>query len=515
MNTNKTNEGTITCLNCNESMASNLKFCTECGTRLVVNESSPDPSSDPSVDTHSAQAPLRTFGGRETILGGSAGASGAESLLNEGDMFADRYEIVEQIGRGGMGVVYKAKDKVADRTIALKLINPAFASNDAEFARLKQEGLTARDIRHKNVVAVYDIGQDNGQPFITMEYLEGRSLRDWHRDFQKSSPVPVRLASQAIVQILEGLEAAHEKGVIHRDLKPENVMIVNESEGKFGVKILDFGIARTTENDSQANHAMGTQGYMAPEQLTSPDLAGPSADLYSVSVMFYELLTDVVPMGRWQPPSKGRSDVPRRLDALIEKGLSNRPLNRVQTAQNYLLELRQAAPMTEPMVTAEVVSPLPQYSSKANQPQSITPETNTTVKWIGIGAAIAIGLLMLVCGLGAIIDLVDEPSPPEVSPPASIVGNWSGTLSGLNGQRVGFYYSFNEDGTFRYKDGYRTGTEQSGWWDLSGNQIRFDTHVNRIYFSYYCEDDRLELKGNNVNLRAHRVDTFGEDYFSD
>ena len=261
-----------------------------------------------------------------------------EEIVQPGTLFADRYLIQEQLGAGGMGVVYKAEDKLSLNIVALKLIRPDRVRGEQELARLKQEGLTARDIRHKNVVAVYDIGEYAGQPFVTMEYMPGRSLRQWHRWMCESGyDVPLDLAQNIVSQILHGLQAAHETGVIHRDLKPENVMVVDESPDNFIVKILDFGISRSTGSAMTTSGAIGTMGYMAPEQKTNPDLAGPAADLYSVSVLLYELLMNTLPQGHWQPPStNGRVDVPVAIDQLIENGLSNRPTNRIQTTAQYL-----------------------------------------------------------------------------------------------------------------------------------------------------------------------------------
>ena len=446
---------------------------------------------------------------------------GSEAILEPGDVFAGRYEVIEQIGMGGMGVVYKANDKVADRTIALKLIHPAFASNEQEFKRLKQEGLTARDIRHKNVVAVYDIGLQDQQPFITMELLEGQSLRDWHREFQKAAtPVPVPKATYVVHQILDGLNAAHEKGVIHRDLKPENVMIATDSNNEITVKILDFGIASSIENDSQINQALGTRGYMAPEQLTSPDLAGPSADLYSVSVMFYELLADVVPQGHWQPPSGGRNDVPRQLDKLIERGLSNRPLNRVQTTQDYLNELarifntagrvvpRQPAPNAQFAPTAQVSGPAPYQHGGPSSPSSNSSSTfdfnaNPVMKWCIIGAAGFLGLIFVICCAAVFIDM----NNPE------LVGDWSSTqFDNAIGMSQESSFSFSEDGTYTYYGsksggfiGQFSNQSANGEWSTSGDNLELIENGTTYQFEYKVSGDELRIWDNaNPQLVFYR-----------
>jgi len=143
-------------------------------------------------------------------------------------------------------------------------------------------------------------------------------------------------AANIIAEILSGLDAAHKAGVVHRDLKPENVMLAGEpTDAGASLKLLDFGVARAAGAGDTGATSLGTRGYMAPEQITAPDAAQPSADLYSLSVMFYELLVGVVPQGHWQPPSAGRSDVPPAIDKLIERGLSNSPRQRPQSVAEY------------------------------------------------------------------------------------------------------------------------------------------------------------------------------------
>lgn len=376
-----------TCPQCQALLPVDAGFCPECGT--ATNTSVPE------------QASLPTFGGMQTMLPTDGEGNLNLNVLKPGVQFAGRYQIEEQIGIGGMGLVYKAHDKVADQTVALKLLHPE-RSGSGSSNRLKKEGLTARNIRQKNVVAIYDIGDSDGQPFISMEYLEGKSLRQWQREHQRTGqPIPSYLVFQVIEQILRGLQAAHEAGVVHRDLKPENVMVVSENENEVIVKILDFGIARFGPSEPEASGAMGTRGYMAPEQLTNPDFAKPSADLYSTSAMFYELLADVVPHGHWQPPSSGRHDVPPGIDQLIERGLSSRPLNRVQTATEYLSELNRLTGHLQ--VLADIVTPGGRDSGQVTH----SPSKSGTQVVIVIGVLVAVmfaGLMMFGIIAAAIVD---------------------------------------------------------------------------------------------------------------
>ncbi|MDB4778100.1 serine/threonine protein kinase [bacterium] len=392
-----TNQSHQTCPQCQALLPSDVAFCPACGTATAT--SVPD------------QAGLPTFGGMPTVDPStpSLPPPGSEiEILVSGARLGDRYVIQEKIGIGGMGVVYKASDEVTDETVAIKLLHPNRQAGQGASKRLKQEGITARNIRQKNVVSIYDIGESNGQPFISMEYLEGMSLRRWQRQWQqKGESIPAHLIFQVIHQILLGLQAAHEAGVVHRDLKPENVMVVSEDENEIFVKILDFGIARIAQVEPSSTGALGTRGYMAPEQLTNPDFAKPSADLYSVSAMFYELLADVIPHGHWQPPSAGRTDIPQGIDQLIEKGLSNRPGNRIQTSHQYMDELKRlAGHLHVETVDAQLAGQnQPHHLRKTSSPSDQTKIVVAILCIVGFFA------VMLFFGmLAAIFDSVPDPN---------------------------------------------------------------------------------------------------------
>jgi len=284
---------------------------------------------------------------QDDMLGGNSKRRGGEAqsrTLAAGELFADRFEIKALIGEGGMGVVYRAYDKVTDREVALKLIRTDRLAGTDAVKRLIREGVTSRDIRHPNVVSVYDVGESRGQPFLSMEHLQGRSLHQWNRErLLKDANCSMKTASRIIEEILQGLQAAHSAGVVHRDLKPENVMLLSEPNDQgVKLKILDFGVARAPGTGDTGSTGLGTPRYMAPEQTSAPDAARPSADLYSLSVMFYELLVNALPQGHWQPPSRGRNDVPPGIDALIEKGLANRASSRPQSVLDYAHELGAA-----------------------------------------------------------------------------------------------------------------------------------------------------------------------------
>jgi serine/threonine protein kinase len=329
------------CPNCQSELSADARFCGECGQALrQVGKSLVEESKAETSSSGPDLSGLRTLDDMET----KPPRGTTSRVMQPGDVFAKRFKISQVIGEGGMGVVYRAHDDVTEKDVALKLIRADRLAGKDAVKRLIREGVTSRDIRHKNVLAVYDVGIEGDQPFMSMEYLPGQSLRVWNRKrMQSSSDCSMKTAANIIAEILAGLEAAHGAGVVHRDLKPENVMLLTEPNDQ-GVmlKILDFGIARAGGAGDTGATSLGTPIYMAPEQITAPDAAQPSADLYSLSVMFYELLVGVVPQGHWQPPSGGRSDVPPAVDKLIERGLSNNTRVRPQSVAEYAKALAEA-----------------------------------------------------------------------------------------------------------------------------------------------------------------------------
>lgn len=361
---------------------------------------------------------------RETIHELPVESDGAE--LTQGAEFAGRYVIDTVIGRGGMGTVYRAHDRLVDKTIALKLIRRDRLGGAESVKRLISEGVTTRDIRHDNVVAVYDVGEAGQQPFVSMEYIEGTSLRAWESKLQQEGKdIPLPVAARIVMEILAGLAAAHAKGVIHRDLKPENIILTAEpSAEKAPLKILDFGIARAlgAVSASTTGTRIGTPRYMAPEQENNPDAAGASADFYSISIILYEMLVGVLPQGHWQPPSGGRSDIPAAIDKLIETGLSNRATSRPQDTDDYRRRLEQAMQGHWPR-PAQPVQP-------AYPPMPAAPGgSGFPVKWAAIGGG---GLALLVAGAMIVNGL--EPAPTGLSGQAGQQVQTGGGTAGLTSQ---------------------------------------------------------------------------------
>jgi len=229
------------------------------------------------------------FSGSNAAPTGTGVASAAAPRLRPGMVLGGRYEILRVLGEGGMGAVYKAKDRELNRFVALKVIRPELASDHDILQRFKQEILLASKISNRNVIRIYDLGDAEGLKFVTMEYLEGEDLRTLLR---RRGKLPVEEAVDIIEQVLSGLRSAHQEGVIHRDLKPGNIM--RDPRGR--VVVMDFGLARTFAGDGMTGTGLivGTIEYMSPEQAQGKSLNTPS-DIFAVGVIFYELLTGKTP----------------------------------------------------------------------------------------------------------------------------------------------------------------------------------------------------------------------------
>jgi len=279
--------------------------------------------------------------GVETVYKSSGASVDVELNLNE--LFDGRYMITERLGAGGMGTAYLASDQLTDEEVVIKVIHPSLMDEESK-QRMIAEGVNARKIKHPNVVSVHDVKEVDGQVYLTMEHVKGKSLRNWMAATMASgSNAPVDHVLKIIREILAGLAAAHDAGVIHRDLKPENVMLEGTpGDGDFRIKIIDFGIATGLKapGTTTSKGAIGAPLYMAPEQMTMPDSVGPSADIYSVGRMFYEMLMDVLPDGMWNPPSATRSDVPQELDQVIQKALQP-PRSRYSSATEFSTAISQ------------------------------------------------------------------------------------------------------------------------------------------------------------------------------
>jgi serine/threonine protein kinase len=238
-------------------------------------------------------------------------------------------EILELVGKGGMGAVYRARQPGLDRLVAVKLLPPEVARDPAFAERFSREARSLALFNHPNIVTIYDFGQSRGLYYIIMEFVAGKNLRQ----LLQGGPLGEARMLHIVAQVCDALEYAHERGVVHRDIKPENILL----DARDQVKIADFGLAKlvglppTHRSLTGSKDVMGTVYYMAPEQLLrSPDV-DHRADIYSLGVVFYEMLTGELPVGRFAPPGQ-RARVDARLDAIVLQALESKPENRYQDA---------------------------------------------------------------------------------------------------------------------------------------------------------------------------------------
>ncbi len=306
----------IECPKCQTENPENSKYCHECATPLS--------SFEDISPTGTLEMPVES--------------------LQSGTLFAHRYRIIEQVGKGGMGRVYKVRDTQINEDIALKLIKPEIATDEKVIERFRNELIIARKITHKNVCRLFDINEEAGTPFITMEFVSGEDLKSILLKEGKLAETKIISIAK---QVCEGLDAAHELGVVHRDLKPQNIMI--DEKGK--AKIMDFGIARLvrTPGVTRADETIGTPEYMSPEQVEGME-TDQRSDIYSLGVILYEMITGRVPFEGNTPlsiaykhkhespldPRKINDQISERIRGLVLKCLQKDREKRYQTAREIL-----------------------------------------------------------------------------------------------------------------------------------------------------------------------------------
>jgi serine/threonine protein kinase len=260
-----------------------------------------------------------------------------------------RYEILSELGRGAMGVVFKARDPLIGRLIAIKTITASVADDPGLLERFRGEAKAAGALQHPNIVTIYEMGEADGTPFIAMEYLEGESLEAL---ISRRAPVPVAQKVGYLVQTCRALQYAHRRGVIHRDIKPANIVVTVEGE----VKVVDFGIARLADTSkTQTGTLLGTLAYMSPQQIRG-ERADARSDIWSVGVVLYELLTGRRPFQGENhaallfsilqndpvPLRELLGECPQQLDTISQRALAKDDAARYQSMEELLLELKSA-----------------------------------------------------------------------------------------------------------------------------------------------------------------------------
>jgi len=327
----------IKCPKCQHINPDGTHFCGNCAAPLT-------PKKDIPVSfTKTLQTPIREF--------------------TKGSTVAGKYKVIEELGRGGMGVVYKAEDTRLKRTVALKFLPPEFARDSEARERFVREAQAAAALDHPHICTIYEISEVEGQTFISMAYIKGQSLKEKIA----SDPLELEKAINVAIQVTEGLQEAHEKGIVHRDIKPANIMLTEKGQ----VKIMDFGLAKLSWGVDLTKTAtiMGTVAYMSPEQAKG-EKVDHRTDIWSFGAMLYEMLTGKLPFRsdkdqatiyailheEPQSTTELRKDIPENLDKIIEKCLKKSPQKRYKDVEAILNDLKSVAMSIEAPSPSKVIS---------------------------------------------------------------------------------------------------------------------------------------------------------------
>ncbi len=354
-----------------------------------------------------------------------------------------KYRILEKIGRGGMGVVYRGVDETLDRQVAIKAISPELVEDDL-VRRFRAEAVTLAKVNHQNIATVYELFRDQDRLLMVMELVSGQTFEQL---IERTEPMSVERAASLTGQILDALGHAHRAGIVHRDLNPANLMLTDADI----VKVMDFGIARVsgTERMTSDGFMVGTPAYMAPEQVRGEDVDGRT-DLYAVGVVLYRLLTGKLPFkaetavamiqsqlnDQPTPARQVRADLPEWLEATLMRALAKCPRDRFQTADEFRNALHQAAPLpaagplpdevtmatpSAPMLVREIGAPPPAVAATPAGPQ---PTTTVVLNRSHLAVAGGFGVMLLtVIGLLAWLALRTPAVPVQIvtAPAATVV----------------------------------------------------------------------------------------------
>ena len=330
-----------------------------------------------------------------------------------GKVLDNRYELLEEVGQGGMALVYRAFDRRTGHDVAVKILRPEYNQDQEYFARFQREATAVSKMNHHNIVNLLDMGQQDGMRYLVMEFVDGRTLK---KVIEQKGPLSANVTAQIALRILSALQHAHNKGIIHRDIKPQNILV--HADGH--IKVTDFGIARVvgTNTISSKESIMGSAQYFSPEQAKGQTVGFPS-DLYSVGVVMYEMLTGKPPFNgdnqlaiamqhihsKPKPIHEIIPEVPAALEKVVEKAMEKRPEHRYQTAVEMAQDIQRA--MQEPEGDW-FVHATDQPITSLVQTGRMTPDAASGKKWtrLLVFGLISAVIIALVYGGWAIYDQV-------------------------------------------------------------------------------------------------------------
>jgi serine/threonine-protein kinase len=353
-----------------------------------------------------------------------------------GELIAGRYELEELVGSGGMSSVYRAHDKLLERTVALKILHEQFTRDDAYVERFRREARAVAQLAHPNIVTVIDRGEQDGRQFIVFEYVDGLNLKEL---LDQEGPLGPREAIELALQVARGLAFAHENGLVHRDVKPQNVLI--DADGR--AKVTDFGIAHALDVDGMTitGTIMGSSNYIAPEQARGEPVDEQS-DIYSLGCVLYELLTGEVPfdgdnfvavaMRHVNDPvptvAEVRRDVPLHLDWTVERAMAKDNDERFASMSEFAAELEACHAELDGADGATVVVP-PRRPPRPRRDRREQRRRSRALPFVLLG----VGLAALIGGLAGALLLHNNGGGGSNGPPAAAGGSAAIHLTGLRG----------------------------------------------------------------------------------
>jgi len=394
--------------------------------------------------------------------------------VSTGDVIAGRYELVELIGRGGMSSVWKAEDRLLDRTVAIKVLHEQFTTDEEYVERFRREARSVAQLSHPNIVTVIDRGEEQGRQYIVFEYVEGENLKQL---LERGGPLPVRDALIFALQMARALGFAHDRGLIHRDVKPQNVLLNEDGQAK----MTDFGIARSVdvEGVTITGTVLGTSEYIAPEQARGQQVDALT-DVYSLGVVLYELLTGGVPFQgenfvavalrhvNEPPPSvlERRPDCPPRVELLIERAMAKRPEQRFGSMDELCQELEACLAELDPISEEATMIARPSATPRPRRRDARPRRRRVGVLW-PIAAVVAIVAIAALAALGAMAlrDNDGGGTAAATNPRINLSGVDSYDPEGDNNEEHDDRVQFATDGipeTYWTTEGYRSEFTKSG-----------------------------------------------------
>jgi predicted Ser/Thr protein kinase len=404
------------CDSCGSTVSESARFCPSCGAVISSDDAVTatfNPPQPERADSKPAAGRSRQSGEGARPVSSSGFASQGRFL--PGALLAARYRIVALLGKGGMGEVYRADDLVLGQPVALKFLPETASKNQELLLRFHNEVRMARRVSHANVCRVYDVGEAEGQTFLSMEYVDGEDLMSLLRRIGR---LPPDKAVEIARQLCAGLAAAHHEGILHRDLKPANIML----DGRGRAVITDFGLAALADQIRSPEVRSGTPAYMSPEQLAGREVTGKS-DLYALGLVLYEIFTgrrafeaetlaEIVRVRSERPvsnPSSWVKDLDPAVERVIMRCLEPDPAQRPASALAVAAALPGADPLAAALAAGE--TPSPEMVAAAGESEGIRPR----VAVIGMGGVIAGLAIIALIGIAVNgLAMMPQPLPPEV-----------------------------------------------------------------------------------------------------